>query len=327
MHRSSSSTTTTTSVNGFYNSLTHNLDDLYRSFNFQNFMSVHFLQLVLASLQSFHSELTLLVHKLHLPVGEKWLDEYMDESARLWEVCHVLKLGISNMENYCSMGTNISSFLENNRLNPQILHQVLRSVNRCQRERVRLEEENKNLTETRIKPLMMKFDEDMIIESKFNGFNGFRGVLYALKNITSLLLKIMLNGLVYCSHETRFPSSSYGNTTCYNENHMVFGSGFMVPATRLNDRMKMIEEGQNGILLYEFQNTRQAMDELKTELESTRGFEMEFDVSERVEKLKDSFQVFHSGVENIILQLDDFFDEIVESRKKLLDLCIHAIRI
>lgn len=291
-------------------------------------MSVHFLQLVLASLQSLYSQLTLLVHKLHLPVGEKWLDEYMDESERLWEVCHVLKLGISNMENYSSMGANFPVFLENHSLNPQIIHQVLRSVNRCQRERVRLEEENKSLTETRIKPLMMKFDEDMIIESKFNGFNGFRGVLYALKNISSLLLKIMLNGLVYCSHETSFSSSSYRNTTCYNESsHMVFGSGFMVSATRLNERVKMSEEeGQNGILLYEFRNTGQAMDELKAELESNRGFETELDVRERVEKLQKGFQVLQSGVENIIVQLDDFFDEIVESRKKLLDLCIHTIK-
>ncbi|XP_024965997.1 uncharacterized protein LOC112506210 [Cynara cardunculus var. scolymus] len=258
---------------------------------------------------------------------EKWLDEYMDESARLWEVCHVLKLGISNMENYCSMGSNIPSFLENHNLNPQILSQVLRSTNRCQREKVRLEEENKSLVESRIKPLMMKFDEDMIIESKFNGFNGFRGVLYALKNISSLLLKIMLNALVYCSHETSFSSSSYGNTICYNESQMVFGSGFMVSATRLNDRVKMSEEGQNGILLHEFRNTGQAMDELKTELESIRGFETEFDVSERVEKLKNCFQGLHSGVENMIVQLDDFFDEIVESRKELLDLCIHTISI
>ncbi|KAI3770356.1 hypothetical protein L6452_01484 [Arctium lappa] len=325
MHRSSSSTTiTTTSINGFYNFLTYNLDDLYRSFNFQNFMSVHFLQLVLASLQSLYSQLTLLVHKLHLPVGEKWLDEYMDESACLWEVCHVLKLGISNMENYCSMGGSIPALLENHSLNPQIIHQVLRLVNRCQRERVRLEEENKSLLETRIKPLMMKFDEDMIIESKFNGFNGFRGVLYALKNISSLLLKIMLNGLVYCSQETSFSSSSYRNTTCYNESHVVFGSGFMISATRLNERTKM--SGQNGILLYEFRNTGQAMDELKAELESNRGFETEFDVSERVENLQNGFQGLQSGVDNIIVQLDDFFDEIVESRKKFLDLCIHTIK-
>nr|GEW88461.1 BYPASS-related protein [Tanacetum cinerariifolium] len=314
MHNYSSSSTT--SVNGFYNFLTHNLDHLYRSFHPQNVVSIHFLQLVLSSVQTFHSQLTLLAHELHLPVGEKWLDEYMDESARLWEVCHVLKAGILNMENYCSMGANIPSILENNDLNPQQLLEMFRAINRCQRESVRLEEENKSLIETRIKPLTLKFDESVLILSKFNGFNGFRGVLYALRNISSLLLKIMVNGLVYSSNETRFSSSSHGKSTSYDENHTVFGSGFMVAAARLNERMKDGEWGQNGILLNEFQSTRQAM----AELETSRAFGTELDISERAGNLKSCFARLQCGVENMIVQLDDLFDEIVESRRKLLNL-------
>nr|XP_043622913.1 uncharacterized protein LOC122594534 [Erigeron canadensis] len=319
---SSSTTTSTTSVNGYYNFLTRSLDDLYRSYHSQNVMSINFLQLVLSSLQSFHAQLTLLVHKLHLPVGDKWLDEYMDESARLWEVCHVLKSGISNVENYCSTGANILSILENHDLNSQLSREVLRAINRCQRESARLEEENRSLLETRIKPLSIKFDESILIQSKYNGFNGFRGVLYALKNISSLLLKMMVNGLVYCSNETTCSSSSYyeNTSTSYNENHKVFGSSFMVSATRLNERVNEQEEGQTGILLYEFQNTRHTIDKLKTELERIREFDLEIDTSERIEYLKNCFGRLQCGVENTIVQLDDLFDEIVESRKKLLEL-------
>ncbi|KAI3752728.1 hypothetical protein L2E82_24764 [Cichorium intybus] len=320
----SSSSSSTNSINGFYNFLTHSLDDLYSSFHSQNSMSIHFLQLVFSSLQSFHSQLTLLVHKLHLPVGEKWLDEYMDESARLWDICHALKSCVSNTENYCSMGLNIPSILENNDLNSQLLRQVLRAINRCQRERVRLEEENKSLIETRINPLMMQFDESALIQSKFNGFNGFRGALYALKNISSLLFMIMVNGLAYCSNEASFSSSSHMITASSTVNHMVFESSFMVSATRLMERLKDSEKGVNGILLQEFRNTGHAMDELQTELERIEGCEREFDISERVEILKSCFGGLQCGIENMIVQLDDFFDEIVESRKKLSDLCIHT---
>ncbi|XP_076903369.1 uncharacterized protein LOC143558414 [Bidens hawaiensis] len=198
--------------------------------------------------------------------------------------------------------------------------QVLTAINRCQRESVRLEEENRSLAETRIKPLTMKFEDNILTQSKFNGFNGFRGALYTLKSISSLLLKIMVNGLVYCSNETSLSSLYHTNTTSYSENHAIFRTNFMVSAARLNERVNERENGQDGILLNEFRETIHAMDELKRELERIRGFETEIDVSGKVEIVKSCFSGLQCGIENIIVQLDDFFDEIVESRKKLLEL-------
>lgn len=48
----------------------------------------------------------------------------MHESERIWQVCHVLKLGVAGMENYCTAVADVVVALERRQTNPQLLRQV-----------------------------------------------------------------------------------------------------------------------------------------------------------------------------------------------------------
>lgn len=118
------------SVNDFYACLARGLDEIQSSISSTNFMSVHFLQTLLVFLRSFHAQLTRLVQNLQLPAGGKWLDEYMDESGRLWEACHAIKLGISGLETYCSACSDIISSVDRHRrsTNPNVFARQVRAL-------------------------------------------------------------------------------------------------------------------------------------------------------------------------------------------------------
>ncbi|KAJ3675212.1 hypothetical protein LUZ60_004254 [Juncus effusus] len=293
------------SLSSFYNSLTCNLDNLHQSTS-PHFFSLHFMQSSISLLRSTHSQLTHLVKRLHLPAGESWLDEYMDESTRIWNACQVLKHGLSGMESYCTNVSNLVSSIESLIANGGSIHsqmgrQVTRTIAVCRREALSLEEENRVLIETHLDSLQFSDNSGSV-----TGFNGFRGVLYAMKNVSCFIITILTWGLVYWSRS----SLSFNGSDS-------FSSGYMVSIQRLKQRARIEMDGLDriGILLYEFQMVRGVIEEM----ERNGGDRME--MTEKSESLKVWIGLLRNGCENLIGQLDDLFDEIVEGRKRLLDLC------
>ncbi|KZV22719.1 hypothetical protein F511_05351 [Dorcoceras hygrometricum] len=277
-------------------------------------MTMGFLEAVLSTLRSAHAQLAALAQKLRLPAGDKWLDEYMDESARLWKACQVMKAGLSSMENYCSAAADLASLLADPAQLSRL--QIKRAISDCQMEMRFLDGRNRRLAETRLQTLCLNFDENHLLSSgsKLNEYSGFRGVLYAMRNVSTSLLVILLSGLVYC-----WPESSF--SLRFHKEGSILGSGFMLSAATLHQRVINQLDSQPGILVYELQKVKLSTDELK--METARGrLEVE-SYNNKFGNLKSSFGDLQCGVESMIVQLDDFFDEIVEVREKLTDMCAH----
>lgn len=152
-----------------------------------------------------------------------------------------------------------------------------------------------------------------------NGFSGFRGVMNTMKNINSLLLAILMQGLVYS-----IPGDAAATVT-------LTATAMVRLKQRVAVEMERTEM-KKGIMLYEYRRSKTAMEELKAELErrwcgggggEEEAAAAEKGLRERVESVKVSVGNLRNGTESIVSQIDDFFDEIVDGRKMLLDFCSH----
>lgn len=308
-------------VNAFFATLARGLDDLSGA---GGLSSLPALLRAAALLRGLHSQLMVLVGQLHLPPGGRWLDEYMDETARLWDACLAVKLGLAAVERYCAAASCAAAALDDWLQDPSPLstRQVMRAISASRREAMAAEEENRALSESRIAPLSLQLDERCAADARLSGFNGFRGLLYALHNASSLLLLILAGGAVAgspCSSDADSNSSS---------------NGFMASIATLQKRMAEEAAGDDDgapgmIRMQELRRARAAAEAAREEVERAAASgggkcgDRDGAVKGKAGELKAWLEVLRAGTDGLACQLDDFLDDIVEGRKELSDLCSH----
>jgi hypothetical protein len=204
----------------------------------------------------------------------------------------------------------------------------MRAIAASRREAMAAEEENRALAATRIAPLSLQLDERLLLratDARLTGFNGFRGLLYALHNASSLLLLILARGAISCCGAAG-PCAAEG---CADAGS---GVGFMASIAILQQRMAEEAEGDAlaGIGMCEFRCACAALEAAREEVERAAAAaagrkcpEQDGGVKDKVEELKAWLDVLRTGTEGLVCQLDDFLDDIVEGRKELSDLCSH----
>ncbi|XP_040382945.1 uncharacterized protein LOC102710720 [Oryza brachyantha] len=314
-------------MNSFYSSIGQGLDALHCRLDGGEvaFMSGPFLQQAAALVRSMHSQLLQLVHRLHLPAGESWLDEYMDETSRLWDACQLVRAGATALDAYSATAARALHDCHCLLLLSSA-NAAARAINAPRRHAAGLLQENRALADARLDPASLLLDHRSPLDFNLNAFNGFRAVLYALRNATSFLLALLLSATVSCLPDHLCspspPATAAGP-----------GPGYVSSMARLRQRVAdemaaaAADHSAAGttIMMYEFRQARAGIDTLKVELDrlGATGYGDPEEIADRAELIKGWVDMLRSGAEAVIAELDDFFDDIVEGRKVLSDLCSH----
>lgn len=177
-----------------------------------------------------------------------------------------------------------------------------------------LKEENRAVVETRAEALTLSLSEGVPADAKLGGFNGFRGVLCATRMLTSFLLTLLSWGVL---HHWPAPTATAGDCAAY------FGAAFASALSRAQQRaaaeaarsVAAPAAGGPGVMMHEFRRARAAVEEAKDAVE--RGG----DVAAAAAEVGLRAGALRAACEDVLALIDDLFDEVVEARKKLLDLC------
>jgi hypothetical protein len=183
----------------------------------------------------------------------------------------------------------------------------------CRREAIALKEENRALVETRGEALALRLSESVPADAKLSGYNGFRGVLCATRMLTSFLLTLLSWGVLHY-HAPDPAAASTADCGVY------FGQAFASALSRAQQRAAAVADraagGAAGVMMYEFQRAKTAVEQLKDAMDRGSG-----GVGAATEEVTLWAGLLRSGCDDIVALVDDLFDEVVEGRKKLLDLC------
>ena len=181
-----------------------------------------------------------------------------------------------------------------------------------------LKEENRALVEARGEALALRLSESVPADAKLSGFNGFRGVLCAIRMLTSFLLTLLSWGVLH--YYAPDAVSSRAASTAADCGAAYFGPAFASALSRAQQRAAAEADrapgGAAGVMMYEFRRAKTAVEQVKDAMD--RGSANFGTATEEVTLWAGRLR---SGCDYIVALIDDLFDEIVEGRKKLLDLC------
>lgn len=311
-------------VASFYASLAREVDNLERAAA-TDFMSFEFITSGIDVLRSAHSGVLFLIEKLRLPVsmnGEEWLNEYMDETVKILDVCNVLKSAVGGLEQYQILVESAIRALDVPGNVRYQVHRGLHTLNACRQEMLQIETEHRILIETKIEAggkLNVNLG-DKHVENKFVKWNGLWGVLFALKNTSSYICRLILCAAVFIGPIPTLNAELVSVKSLWSASLVGLHQSVMEEIGKTKNVRKC-----PIMLSSEVERLEGALADLRTQLQPVmRGTGFRNDDGEKfkhtIKTLRRGSQMLQSGLESVDWHVNDLFDEIVEGRNKLLNL-------
>lgn len=289
-------------VDAFYCKISEGLDLLHRLL-IPDFISSQFVLQALEFLASLHSGLISLAEKLKLPAsqpGEGWLSEYIDETVKMVEVCNALKVGVSGLELYLARVEAV--------VGPRL--RIEQALDACKDEIDRIETENRSFVQAKFETegILRYTLSDNYVESKFAKWNGFWGIMFAVKNVSSFLSWLLIWGVTYAGSSIHFRIEPVSFKFPWAASFIRLQQIVSDSTTKLR-----LANSTPVMLLTEFKAIEIPLTDLRAH--RVRGG----DVRRVQRELRRHYTALIELLETLDWQRNDLLDVIVEGRRKLLE--------
>ncbi|KAH7277258.1 hypothetical protein KP509_39G042700 [Ceratopteris richardii] len=256
----------------------------------------------------------------------KWLDEYLDDSVKLLDICRALGDAISEIKNYCVYVELALHTLEKGVIKDAQLHRCKNALIKCMETLKRKDDDVNQLGQRRSKlencsSMLRRMGEKLNMEDASKG--NFFMVIYAAQVTTIFICGVLTSALSFKPRRA-FSTMSVGGQSAWS---------FSLTSLqqRVRDQIERRKSKGANVLLEELDKTDMGVHTLYDKVEKllhASNFpppeDQVYEIKQAVRTLEDCTLDLREGLVQLEVHVSEVFKVLIASRVALLDICSHA---
>jgi hypothetical protein len=300
----------------------------------KGFLSIDWLLQAMSVVLATHANVESLIPESHLTLSlqrdDKWIDEYLDDSAKLLDVCNVLKEGISDVEHYQMLVQLALHNLDNKEISGELKYSRARNALTECKEAIKKKdtEYRQGFPKSKLENCssMLRTMGEKLVNPKgpeaMKG-NGFLNAIYGAKVTTILLCGLLVSALA-CKPKRPLTSLSVAS-------HYKWSASLTTLQQRVKEETDRRKNKGSIALLRELDSVDASVRRLHEILDrhlNGRAFplsrEQSQELAQEVELLRKHSSDLGQGLTPLEVQVNELFRMLIASRLALLDIISSA---